>query len=565
MSSILNVYNKQQFNADVSFNSNASFNNTTTQISSSEVGISGGVINMSSYTFPVLYASGDTKLSSRNGYTTFINNDKTSGHLYINATSTSSNMIVENGNVGIGKTNPAYKLDVSGTANFSGATTLGGTLTLSNNGSVYCGSGAVNCGTLGCTSINTNNGTVSVGSGAVNCGAVTCGAVTCSTLTTGRNTITSGSINCYDINTNNYNVTCGSGAVTCGAVSCSTLTTGRNTITSGSINCYDINTNSYSINVGTGAVNWGNSVSILKSNGYIGIGDTNPTYPLTIGYSNSKWIGYYMFANQNSLGMNAALYATENISLHCANGGYFTNKVFASHFATESDSRIKNNIVDIDDSKALTILRQIQPKTYEYIDKLKRGNENVIGFIAQEIQAILPKAVSIIKTYIPNFYTNCQVAPTDVPNIVLVTSPIDLSWNPLHGSDGSAFIDAEGNACSDASGKKEFNVKLYDQSNNEIKCKTTSILDKRSFLMDISGSNVTNVMQGDYFLHGQEVDDFHNIDKSAIFTVVTAAVQDIDRIVQADAAKIAALEQQVASQDARIAALEQAIAALQGA
>ena len=481
MSSTLNVYNKHQFNDDVSFNGNTSFNNTTTQITSS------GVVT-------------------------------------INGT---GGVNVAGGNVGIGKTNPAYKLDVSGTANFSGATTLGGTLTLSNNGSVYCGSGAVNCGTLGCTSINTNNGTVSVGSGAVNCGAVTCGAV-----------------------------------------SCSTLTTGRNTITSGSINCYDINTNSYSINVGTGAVNWGNSVSILKSNGYIGIGDTNPTYPLTIGYSNSKWIGYYMFANQNSLGMNAALYATEYISLHCANSGYFTNKVFASHFATESDSRIKNNIVDIDDSKALTILRQIQPKTYEYIDKLKRGNENVIGFIAQEIQAILPKAVSIIKSYIPNFYTNCQVAPTDVPNIVLVTSPIDLSWNPLHGSDGSAFIDAAGNACSDASGKKEFNVKLYDQSNNEIKCKTTSILDKRSFLMDISGSNVTNVsgtLQGDYFLHGQEVDDFHNIDKSAIFTVVTAAVQDIDRIVQADAAKIAALEQQVASQDARIAALEQAIAALQGA
>jgi hypothetical protein len=93
------------------------------------------------------------------------------------------------------------------------------------------------------------------------------------------------------------------------------------------------------------------------------------------------------------------------------------------------------------------------------------------------------------------------------------------------------------------SGNKEFNVKLYDQSNNEIKCKTTSILDKRSFLMDVTGSKMVDASgnlvletDGGYFLYGQEVDDFHNLDKAAIFTVVTAAVQDIDRQVQAQQA-----------------------------
>jgi hypothetical protein len=193
----------------------------------------------------------------------------------------------------------------------------------------------------------------------------------------------------------------------------------------------------------------------------------------------------------------------------------------------------------------------------------------VIGFIAQEIKEIIPNAVKIRKYDIPNFYTNCQVASTDISNIVLVTSPIDLSWNPLHDVSGNAFIDAEGNACSDASGNKVFKVRLYDQSNNEIDCKTTAILDKRSFLMDVSGSKMVDASgnlllqsDGGYFLYGQEVDDFHNLDKNAIFTVVTAAVQDIDRKQVLDEAKIAALEAQVASQDARIAALEQAIAAL---
>ena len=265
-------------------------------------------------------------------------------------------------------------------------------------------------------------------------------------------------------------------------------------------------------------------------------------------YSSSTWSnsGYYGSDNYWKLG-------TTQFSEMTA---YFDSYVASKGYVAFSDKRIKNNIVDIDDAKALQTLRLIKPKTYEYVDKLQRGNENVIGFIAQEIREIIPKAVTITKDYIPNFYTLCQVSATDVSNIVLVTSPIDLSWNPLHGSanasnasdqSGNAFVDVNGNACSDASGNKVFKVKLYDQKNKEIICKTKDILDKRSFLMDITettlldaSGNVVLEKDGGYFLYGQEVDDFHNIDKQAIFTVVTAAVQDIDRIVQAQAGQIQA-------------------------
>ena len=234
-----------------------------------------------------------------------------------------------------------------------------------------------------------------------------------------------------------------------------------------------------------------------------------------------------------------------------------------------SDTRIKDNIVDIDDEQALQTLRLIKPKTYGYVDKYKRGNENVIGFIAQEIKEILPKAVTITKDYIPNLYTKCTVSATDSSSILLVTSPIDLSWCPSHDSSGNAFIEAAGNACSDDFGNKQFNIRLYDKSNNEIKCKTTAILDKRRFMMDISGSkfldasgNIALDKDGEYFLHGQEVDDFHQLDKNAIFTVVTAAIQDIDRHQQTDAAKIQALENKNASLEEELDTLEQAVADL---
>jgi hypothetical protein len=275
--------------------------------------------------------------------------------------------------------------------------------------------------------------------------------------------------------------------------------------------------------------------------------------------------GTETYFGQNSGGSVFALGNSFPVSLKVDTLGF----IWTRGIVNNSDTRIKNNIIDIDDNNALSILRKIQPKTYEYIDKVKNGSETVIGFIAQEIKEIIPKAVSIQKEYIPSFYTRCQVSSTDASNIVLVTSPIDLSWNPLHDQSGNAFVDADGNACSDSSGNKVFNVKLYDQSNNEITCKTTNVLDKRSYLMDVTGSKMVDASgnlllesDGGYFLYGQEVDDFHTLDKAAIFTVVTAAVQDIDRKQVLDEAKIAALESQVASQDARIAALEQAIAAL---
>ena len=243
-----------------------------------------------------------------------------------------------------------------------------------------------------------------------------------------------------------------------------------------------------------------------------------------------------------------------------------------------SDKRIKNNVVDIDDGNALSILRKIQPKTYEYVDKKSRGNNTVIGFIAQEIQEVIPNACTISKDYIPNFYTTCQIAHTDVYNILLVSSQSDINWDdPTVG----ATIDVSGQMIPV---NQVFNIKLYDQHNREIKCKTTSILDKRSFLIDATNTTLlSDTLQDEYLLYGQEVNNFHNLDKSAVFTVVTAAVQDIDRIMQSDAAKIndlqsknatltgevaslttevASLTTQLSTQDARIVSLEAAIQAL---
>jgi hypothetical protein len=58
------------------------------------------------------------------------------------------------------------------------------------------------------------------------------------------------------------------------------------------------------------------------------------------------------------------------------------------------------------------------------------------------------------------------------------------------------------------------------------------------------------------FVYGQKVDDFHYLDKQAIFTVGISALQEVDRQLQAEKAKTVSLETQMASLLERVTALE---------
>ncbi len=427
------------------------------------------------------------------------------------------------GNVGIGKTNPSVKLDVSGGLTVTGTSTVNGPLIVNNPGSSFRLYGTSSESPSSYMDFNgyNSNGRALFGVDGVGYANFSTGATLLASWTNHPVIIAANQSEKMRINTNGYvgigttnpayNLDVNGNVSVSGGMRITSYMTGNNGITSGQSFKY-LNT--------SGVV--GGTAGITTTNGGM---------------------------EQTTLAINA--------DYHIKTGQF----VWAESVIVYSDERIKNNIVDIEDGNALSILRQIQPKTYDYKDKVKRGNLNVIGFIAQEVKEVLPKSVSIITDYIPNFYTVCQTAPTDASNILLVTSPVDLSWNPLRDMSGNAFVDASGNPCSDASGNTAFNVKLYDQSNNEIICKTTSILDKRSFLIDISGSSLSEA--NEYFLYGQEVDDFHTLDKNAIFTVVTAAVQDIDRKQQVDAEKICELQSKVTSLETDNALLKSQVALLQ--
>ena len=300
----------------------------------------------------------------------------------------------------------------------------------------------------------------------------------------------------------------------------------------------------------------------IISRGRIGIGTLSPEYVLDVRGYDYQTLPYdftYFTVNSIDLFSKGANTSQFNVSMKVEKG------IVAEAFIAISDKRIKENIIDIEDTNALNKLRLLQPKTYDYVDKVTRGNTNVIGFIAQEVKEVLPRAVSLIKDYVPNFMTRCKISLTYVSNVAIVESEKDLLWNSLHDSSGNPYIDMSGNVSSDASGNKHFKIKLYDPSNNVLEMNTLNIIDKTHFLINLSGSKLVDTSGNfignsgsyldengntieyvnEYFLYGQQVDDFHSLDKNAIFTVATAALQEVDRQQQADKLRILSLENEV--------------------
>jgi hypothetical protein len=163
---------------------------------------------------------------------------------------------------------------------------------------------------------------------------------------------------------------------------------------------------------------------------------------------------------------------------------------------TSSDSRIKYDISDLDDNEMLNKLMLIEPKKYKYKDKSK-GNAEVYGFVAQQVKDIMGDfAVKLNKEYI---YDINNVATIN-SNIITSTSNLELSSN--------------------------YKIIINNCENNVT---VDEILDDNSY--KISGyDNNSNISQ-DIFIQGKLVDDFHLLNKTAIFTMNVGATQELYKII----------------------------------
>ena len=271
----------------------------------------------------------------------------------------------------------------------------------------------------------------------------------------------------------------------------------------------------------------------VKRDGNVGIGTDNPLAKLhVVGASGSLtgesvWMNIYdgtsnFYSDAANFG-TIGIYADTDIAC----GGYITT---SKGTMSASDVRIKKNIIDVDDSTALDTLRILKPKKYEYKDFITRGDEPIWGFIAQEVNEVLPYATERREEVIPNIYEVANVISSNI-----------LTFTQFHTSQLS-------------SNATTINIKCADNSERDVVIE--EVVDAYSIRVSENLDSYTGSTGSQLFVYGQRINDFMFLKKDAIFTVATAALQEVDRQLQAEKAKVATLETQLASVLARLDALE---------
>ena len=189
----------------------------------------------------------------------------------------------------------------------------------------------------------------------------------------------------------------------------------------------------------------------------------------------------------------------------------------------ESDIRIKRDIQSLGDLESLSILRQLDAKSYYYKDVDKRGNRKVIGFIAQEVTEAIPTAVTLMTRFIPDELRHLKATFTPGEDSVEMTLSERLS-----------------------PGMYRFVFTKADSTTTQKDLETN---DGEKFM-------VGEEYNEDVFLYGRQVDDFHTIDKQRIFAVAYSALQQVDKNQQVLQDKVRDLEGTILELSSRLLKLE---------
>ena len=267
--------------------------------------------------------------------------------------------------------------------------------------------------------------------------------------------------------------------------------------------------------VGAGA---NNSTRAIRLFDRVGIGTSTPRAPLEVAYgvTYAGNLGWYFdgFGSANAGGV-AYTYVNNLAAI-------FFGRVTGGGWDTASDARIKQISARTTGKDSLETIRQLQVTDYTYVDKPSHGPRQRRGLIAQEVEKVLPNAVTQGTEFVPDIF-----APATAVSFDSASGELTIELKNAHGlkiDDVVSLIKEDG--------KKEATV--------------SAVPTPTKFVVKAEKN------PGRVFVFGKQVKDFRTVDYDMVFSTGVGAIQELDRQVQAlkkSEARVAELEKKVSKME----------------
>lgn len=258
----------------------------------------------------------------------------------------------------------------------------------------------------------------------------------------------------------------------------------------------------------------GNAAMTIDTNNRVGIWTTSPLAPLDVRGSGVQGSGWGFFLNNYIGNLSHPLTIRADWSVQAAS------------FMTVSDQRIKKIKQRSNPAEDLKLIQQLQVTDYQMVDEIQSGKAVKTGFIAQEVQKVLPIAVSEGRGTVPDIYahaSNLEYEPS--------TKLLSIEMKSPHGLSAGDMV----------------HLVMPDQKAD---FEVVGVTSSKTFTVEMASRPEK------LFVFGKVVEDFHSVDYDTIYTKGISAIQELASQVETLRDDKARMQAELSAQAQRIAELE---------
>jgi hypothetical protein len=195
----------------------------------------------------------------------------------------------------------------------------------------------------------------------------------------------------------------------------------------------------------------------------------------------------------------------------------FQGGLVATGITKYSDYRIKKDILQMDNETSLQKIRLLEPVSYHFVDHIRNGTTIDYGFIAQNVQKIIPESIIYEQNYIPNIFDNATIINK---NIIQLTTKHCFTIN-----------------------MNKIQIICEDDKRLEL---SISVLSPNSCRIE------SEINYSTCFVYGSYVKDMHILKHEMLFTIGISAIKEIDKTVTLLEKENVLLKDKVISQQSQL-------------